>query len=67
MKRALDRICLRSARASRVGDRALAIADFSCCASSGDKEDFGEGAEISRRAACAPQNFRFATRSTRST
>jgi hypothetical protein len=67
MKRAPDRIYLGSARASRVGDRALAIADFSCCASSGDEEDFGEGAEISTRGACAPQTFRFAARSTRST
>ena len=63
MKPAADRVCLGSARASRAGDRALAIADFSCCAPRGGKEDFGEGAEISTRGACAPQ--RFAARSTR--
>jgi hypothetical protein len=67
MKPAPDRICLGSARASRAGDRALAIANFSCCARWGGEEDFGEGAEISTRGACAPQTFRFAARSTRST
>ena len=67
MKPARDRICLGSARASRAGDRVLAIASFSCGARCGGEEDFGEGAEISTRGACAPQNFRFAARGTRST
>ena len=62
-----DRICLGSARVSRAGERALAIADFSCCSRFGEEEDFGEGAKISTRGACAPQNFRFVARSTRLT
>jgi hypothetical protein len=37
-----------SARASRAGDRALAIADFFC-------EEFRRGAEMGTRGACAPQ------------
>ena len=67
MKPVRDRICLGSACASRAGGRALAIANFSSDASCGDEEDFGEGTEISTRGACAPQNFRFAARGTRST
>jgi hypothetical protein len=65
MKRALDQIRLGSARAARAGDRALAIANFSCCGRCGDEEDFGEGAEISTRGARAPRNFPFATRNAR--
>jgi hypothetical protein len=67
MKPAPDRSYLGSAPASRVGDRALAIANFSSSVRCGGEEDFGEGAEISTRGACAPQTFRFAARSTRST
>ena len=66
MKPASYRICLGSARASRSGDRALAIANFSSCVRCKGEEDFGEGAEISTRDAFAPQTFRFAARSTRS-
>lgn len=67
MKPATDRICLGSAPASRAGDRALAIANFSCCARCRGEEDFGKGAEIGTRGACAPQTFRFAMGSTIST
>jgi len=67
MKRTPEAFCLGNARASRAGDRALAIANFSYCLRCGGREDFGEGAEISTRGACAPRNFRFATRSLGST
>ena len=67
MKPAPDRICLGSARASPAGDRAFAIANSSYCARCGNEEEFGEGAEISTRGACAPQNFRHTVRGTRST
>jgi hypothetical protein len=67
MKPSSDRIWLGSARASGADDRALAIANFSSDTRCGGEEDFGEGAEISTRGACAPQNFRFAARGTRST
>jgi len=67
MRPALDATCLGTAHASRAGDGALAIANFLCCVRCGAEEDFGEGAEISTRGACAPQHFRFAARSARST
>ena len=67
MKRAPDGFRLGSARASRAGDRALAVANFSHCARPWSEEDFGEGTEISTRGACAPQTFRFVARSTRAT
>jgi hypothetical protein len=67
MKPSPDRTYLGSARASRAGDRALAIANFSGNARCGDEENFGEGAEISKRGACAPLNFRFPARGIRST
>jgi hypothetical protein len=41
---------------SRAGDHALVIANFSYCTHRESQEDFGEGAEISTRGACAPQN-----------
>lgn len=64
MKRAPNRSCLGSARASHAGDRALAIADFSYRDRCGGEERFGEGAEISTRGACALQIFRFSARGT---
>jgi hypothetical protein len=67
VKPSSDRICLGSARASRAGDRGLAIANISSDTRCGGEEDFGEGGEISTRGAGAPQNFRFAARGTRST
>jgi hypothetical protein len=46
-----------SARAPRAGDRALAIANFSNSPTLARElqEDFGEGAEIGTRGACAPK------------
>ena len=41
-----------SARVSRAGDGALAIANFSA---TGRKDSFGEGAETNTRGACAPR------------
>ena len=67
MKPSPERICPGSARASRAGDRALAIANFSGNARCGNEENFGEGAEISTRGARAPQNFRLPARGIRST
>ena len=67
MKRTPDGFRLGSARASRFGDRALAIANFSHRARPWSEEDFGEGTEISTRGAFAPQSFCFAVRSTRAT
>jgi len=70
MKRAPDGFRLGSARPSSRAcgsDGALAIASFSHCARPWSEEDFGEGAEISTRGECAPQNFCVATRSTRAT
>jgi hypothetical protein len=67
MKLTPERIYLGSARASRAGDGAVAIANSSCRARCGGEEDFGEGAEISTRRACAPKTFRFTASSTRLT
>jgi hypothetical protein len=41
---------------SRAGDRAPAIENFRFGGCIRSKEDFGEGAEIDTRGACAPQN-----------
>jgi hypothetical protein len=67
MKGQPEAICLGSARVSRAGDRALAIANLSCCDLCGSEKHFGEGAEIRTRGACAPQNGQFAVCSARST
>jgi|GEM_PF-3057870 len=47
---------LGSARASRAGDGALAIANFLFRAIEQSKACFGEGAKTSTRGACAPQD-----------
>jgi hypothetical protein len=67
MKRSSDGIRLESARPSRAGDGALAIANFSHCARPWSEEDFGGATEISPRDVCAPRSFRFAARSTGAT
>ena len=51
---------LGSARASRAGDGALAIANFVASVVLLAREvGFGEGAETGTRGACAPQNLRW--------
>jgi hypothetical protein len=51
-----------SARASRAGDGAPAIANFPVCNAELRKACFGEGAKTSTRGACAPQTLIRTTR-----
>jgi hypothetical protein len=55
MKRQPEAICLGSARVSRAGDRALAIANLSCCDLCGSEKHFGGGAEIRTRRVRSPE------------